>query len=244
MGPVELGGQDGQPEEDDGPARTRIRDGGHPDGQHGEADDADADPVGEVHRGAGAQPLSLMRQTLGEAGHGSEITWQGEAVRLSDLAGRRLTYSEVGATASQMPDGYRHVAATKRIGTGRTRFEQASAAVLRYGMLRGAGVRVTASTPVARAGTDVLGHLGPFLAPCRVVYVLDEPNRCGFAYGSLPGHAVRGEELFAVRYDPADGGVYAEVAAFSRPATWWARLGSPVLRLAQTVVTRRYLDAV
>ena len=72
----------------------------------------------------------------------------------------------------------------------------------------------------------------------------DEPDRRGFAYGSLPGHAVRGEEMFAVRFDPADGGVYAEVAAFSQPATWWSRLGSPVLALAQTVVTRRYLNAV
>jgi len=55
---------------------------------------------------------------------------------------------------------------------------------------------------------------------------------------------VRGEELFAVRYDPSDDAVYAEVAAFSRPATWWSRLGTPILRLSQHLVTRRYLDAV
>ncbi|MGV1006508.1 MAG: DUF1990 family protein, partial [Candidatus Nanopelagicales bacterium] len=39
-------------------------------------------------------------------------------------------------------------------------------------------------------------------------------------------------------------GVHAEVAAFSRPATWWSRLGSPVLALVQKLVTRRYLNAV
>jgi uncharacterized protein (UPF0548 family) len=105
-------------------------------------------------------------------------------------------------------------------------------------------LRSAATTDVARVGTDVLGRLGPFVAPCRVVYVLDEPDRRGFAYGSLPGHAVRGEELFAVRYDPSDGAVYAEVAAFSRPAAWWSRLGTPILRLSQHLVTRRYLDAV
>ena len=163
---------------------------------------------------------------------------------LSDLRARPLTYAEVGASAGQMPAGYRHVRASRRIGTGRDRFERAAEAVMRYGMLRGAGVRVSASAEIARPGADVLGRLGPFLAPCRVVYVIDEPDRRGFAYGSLPGHAVRGEEMFAVRYDPADGGVYAEVAAFSRPATWWSRLGAPVLALAQTVVTRRYLNAV
>jgi len=165
-------------------------------------------------------------------------------VKISDLAGRPMTYTEQGATAADMPAGYRHVRAAKRIGYGRLRFEQAADAVLRYGMLRGAGLRVDATTDVARVGTDVLGRLGPFVAPCRVVYVLDEPDRRGFAYGSLPGHAVRGEELFAVRYDPSDGAVYAEVAAFSRPATWWSRLGTPILRLSQHLVTRRYLDAV
>lgn len=165
-------------------------------------------------------------------------------MKLSDLAGRPLTYTGQGDTATDMPAGYRHVRAAKRIGYGRLRFEQAADAVLRYGMLRGAGLRVDATTDVARVGTDVLGRLGPFVAPCRVVYVLDEPDRRGFAYGSLPGHAVRGEEMFAVRYDPADDSVHAEVAAFSRPATWWSRLGSPVLTLSQRVVTRRYLRAV
>jgi uncharacterized protein (UPF0548 family) len=44
-------------------------------------------------------------------------------------------------------------------------------------------------------GTDVLAHLGPIRVPCRVVYVLDEPERRGFAYGTLPGHPESGEEL-------------------------------------------------
>ena len=30
-----------------------------------------------------------------------------------------------------------------------------------------------------QVGTEVLGRLGPFLAPCRVVYVIDEPDRRG-----------------------------------------------------------------
>ncbi|SIP67631.1 hypothetical protein BN9982_740001 [Mycobacterium tuberculosis] len=31
-------------------------------------------------------------------------------------------------------------------------------------------------------------------APCRVVYVIDEPDVRGFGYGTLPGHPVSGEE--------------------------------------------------
>ena len=165
-------------------------------------------------------------------------------MKLSDLAGRPLSYVEVGATAGRLPAGYHHVRLSSRIGTGRGRFEQAGAAVMRYGMLRGAGLRVAATTEVAEVGTDVLGKLGPFAAPCRVVYVVDEPNRRGFAYGSLPGHAVAGEEMFGVRYDPADESVHAEVVAFSRPATWWSQIGAPVASLVQRVVTRRYLSVV
>jgi uncharacterized protein (UPF0548 family) len=37
----------------------------------------------------------------------------------------------------------------------------------------------------------------------RVVAVADEPDRCGFAYGTLPGHAVCGEEAFVVARDEA-----------------------------------------
>ncbi|HEX5143160.1 MAG TPA: DUF1990 domain-containing protein [Mycobacterium sp.] len=167
-------------------------------------------------------------------------------MKLSDLDGLPFTYDEVGATAdgATMPAGYHHTRRRARIGDGRQRFERAGAAVLRYGMLRGAGVRVAASTEVAEVGTVVLGRLGPIPAPCRVVYVVDEPDCIGFAYGTLRGHAEIGEERFAVRFDPASGAVYSEVVAFSRHATWWSRLGAPVASTVQRVVTGRYLRAV
>lgn len=165
-------------------------------------------------------------------------------MKLSDLAGRPLTYPEVGATAADLPAGYHHVRLSAPIGTGRARFERAADAVMQYGMLRGAGLRVTATTEVAQVGTEVLGKLGPFAAPCRVVYVVDELNRRGFAYGSLPGHAVSGEEMFGVRYEPADDSVHAEVVAFSTPATWWSQVAAPVASLIQRVITQRYLSVV
>jgi len=165
-------------------------------------------------------------------------------VRLDDLATLQLTYQEVGATAGPLPDGYHHVRKSAVIGHGRPRFEQAAARVMRWGMLRGAGVRVDASSEVAAVGSEVLVGLGPLHAPCRVVYVVDDADRRGFAYGTLPGHPESGEELFAVRYDPATDEVNAEVVAFSRHATWWSRLGSPVTSLAQRVITTRYLTAL
>ena len=167
-------------------------------------------------------------------------------MNVNDLRGLPLTYTDVGATAdgATLPADYHHVRVSARIGSGRDRFEQAAESVMRYGMLRGAGVRVSASTDVAQVGTLVLGRLGPIPAPCRVVYVVDEPDCRGFAYGTLPGHAESGEERFAVRYEPGSGSVYAEVVAFSRHGAWWSRLGGPVARAVQRVVTRRYLRAV
>jgi uncharacterized protein (UPF0548 family) len=165
-------------------------------------------------------------------------------VKLSDLAALPLTYTEVGATAGRMPAGYHHIEKSAVIGRGRRRFEEAAAKGMRWGMLRGAGLRVEATSDIAGVGSDVIVHLGPVSAPCRVVYVVDEPDRRGFAYGTLPGHAERGEERFAVRYDPSTEEVYAEVVAFSRHATWWSRLGWPVTSVIQRIVTDRYLRAL
>lgn len=80
-------------------------------------------------------------------------------------------------------------------------------------------------------------------APCRVIYVVDEPNRKGFAYGTLPGHPESGEEAFLVdRTD--DGSVWLTIRSFSRPGgwAWWAVY--PVLRLVQAMFTRRYFRAL
>jgi uncharacterized protein (UPF0548 family) len=165
-------------------------------------------------------------------------------VDLSDLAALPLTYDEVGATSGPLPAGYHHVQRSAVIGHGRSRFEEAADKGMRWGMLRGAGLRVEATSDVAAVGSEVIVHLGPVRAPCRVVYVVDEPDRRGFAYGTLPGHAESGEERFLVRYDPATDEVYAEVVAFSRHATWWSRLGSPVTSVAQRIITDRYLRAL
>lgn len=165
---------------------------------------------------------------------------------LSTLRDLPLTYAEVGATATTLPTGYHHLDLTAPIGKGRRRFEQAGDAVLRWGMLRGAGlgVRVDADSDIAAVDAVARVRLGVLSAPCRVVYVVSEPDRRGFAYGTLAGHPESGEELFSVRYDPADETVYAQVRAFSRPATWWIRAAGPLGRLAQRTIAKRYLRAV
>src|SRR5688500_12365449 len=136
-------------------------------------------------------------------------------MRLTDLAALQLTYRDVGATAGPLPEGYHHVRKTAVIGHGRPRFEDAATKVMRWGMLRGAGVRVDATSEVAAVGSEVLVGIGPVRAPCRVVYVIEETDRRGFAYGTLPGHPASGEEQFAVRFDAATGEVPAEHPPFA-----------------------------
>ena len=74
-----------------------------------------------------------------------------------------------------------------------------------------------------------------FLNACRIVYLLDETSpvrRYGFAYGTLPGHAERGEERCSVEWH-SDDTVWYDLLAFSRPSHWLLWLGYPWVRRLQ-----------
>ena len=158
-----------------------------------------------------------------------------------------LTYAEVGGTRCALPSGYRHLERERVIGRGRTEFERAAETVSRWGVQRGAGLRVQATAERAAAGVRVTVRLGvgplAVSAPCIVVYVVEEDRRRGFTYGTAAGHPERGEESFVVELRDDDSVVLA-VRAFSRPALWWSRAGSPVARLVQAYVIGRYLRSL
>jgi len=151
-----------------------------------------------------------------------------------------LTYDEVGATAGELPAGYRHIRTSLRLGRGEETFLAASDALMRWDVHRRAGLRVEADAETAAPGTTVVLRWFGFTIPCRVVYVIDEPHRRGFAYGTLPGHPESGEERFCVERD-ADGEVRETITVFSRPGRWFTRVGDPVARVVQSVMTGRYL---
>jgi uncharacterized protein (UPF0548 family) len=100
---------------------------------------------------------------------------------------------------------------------------------------------------VATPGTLVLLGIsaGPvrISAPCRVVYVVNDPGRRGFAYGALPGRPESGEEAFAVERHDEDTATFT-VTAFFRPATLLAKTAGPVGRVIQRRSTVRYLRAL
>jgi uncharacterized protein (UPF0548 family) len=113
---------------------------------------------------------------------------------------------------------------------------------------RGSGLLVApADAPIA-VGSEVVSVIslaGPVhvLAACRIVEVVDEPDRFGFAYGTLAVHPAQGEEAFVVERDE-HGVVRLTVTAFSRGNGLLMRLGGPVARWQQAAATRNYLDAL
>jgi uncharacterized protein (UPF0548 family) len=166
---------------------------------------------------------------------------------LAELDQASVTYQEVGATRRDpLPTGYRHVHRDVVLRTGRAVFERAVEGLFTWRIHEGAGMTVT--SPAGRAANGVTVVLGAgwgqlrLTIPCRVVYTLDEANRAGFAYGTLPGHPERGEEAFMIiRMDT--GEVRIRIRAFSRPASVLARCGGPLTHLVQEFVTDRYLHA-
>ena len=161
------------------------------------------------------------------------------------LARQPLSYVDIGATAHpRLPDGFHHIRRRERLGNGPQLFNDASAALFTWDVHRGAGLRVRASGPAAPGAVVVLG-LGPIRATCRVVYVINEPDRRGFAYGTVQDrHPESGEEYFGIYRDPADDSVFAEIVAFSRPARWWSKLGAVLAGKVQGHITDRYMLAL
>jgi uncharacterized protein (UPF0548 family) len=154
-----------------------------------------------------------------------------------------LTYPEQGATKAALPLGYYHLERHARLGTGRAVFERGAAALMSWQVHRAAGLSVTAGGD-ARPGARVVSRIAPGLtAPCRIVYVIDEPDRRGFAYGTLPGHPESGEEAFIVGIGEA-GDVWFTVRAFTRPGTLLTRICGPFGRVVQRLIAQRYIRAI
>ncbi|HEY6595184.1 MAG TPA: DUF1990 domain-containing protein [Asanoa sp.] len=138
-----------------------------------------------------------------------------------------FTYPEVGATrGGDLPPGYRHLRHRSPLPAGA--FEAAGEAVLTWRLHRAAGMRVTATAGRAAPGVRVTSRLaGLVVAPCEVVWTIDDDERTGFAYGTLPGHPASGEESFIVARTP-DGGAELVITSFSRPANRLMRLTGPL----------------
>jgi uncharacterized protein (UPF0548 family) len=124
-------------------------------------------------------------------------------------------------------------------------FGRAADALEHWAVHRGAGLTVATDGDLV-AGTNVAMSaplpIGFVDALCRVVVRIDEPDRFGFAYGTLTNHPERGEESFVV--SRADGRARFTVHAVSRPVHPLARLAPPVADALQDRAVARYLAAM
>ena len=163
---------------------------------------------------------------------------------IARLQSAPFSYADVGGTAdlATAPAGHRLLRRTTPVGCS---FEEAADRLMAWQVHEAAGLHVRASARRVAVG-EVVEMRIPWLPglriPCRVVRVVDEPDRAGFAYGTLPGHPESGEEAFVVSRAP--DGVRFTITAFSRPATRLARAGGPVTLVGQEYFTRRYLRAL
>jgi uncharacterized protein (UPF0548 family) len=164
------------------------------------------------------------------------------------LQGAQPTYRDLGGTiAGRRPEGFRHERDEMELGHGHKVFRRAVEGLKAWEAHHVPGVRVFPIGQDIHPGATVAVTLGtPFLAllaPCRIINVIDEEARWGFAYGTLPGHPEQGEEAFVVSMS-LDETVQFEVVAFSRPADVLVRLSGPIGRSIQKGGTNGYLRAL
>jgi uncharacterized protein (UPF0548 family) len=168
---------------------------------------------------------------------------------LNSSSSNAFTYPHVGSTMnSVIPDGY--VADHNRIslGNGEERWAASRSLVEHWKMFDFPWVELCWPETPLRADENVailVSHLGFWsLNDARIVYVVDEPNRFGFAYGTLSRHGESGEERFLVERDPATGEVFYDLFAFSKPNYLLARLGYLFARSLQKRFARDSMQAM
>lgn len=144
------------------------------------------------------------------------------------------------------PPGFRRDVFQGSLGSGPSAFEQGRLGLEAWAAHRGSGVDVFPEDAELHAGLAVAlvtQQLGLWvLAACRVTSVVDEDDRFGFTYATLPDHPEHGYETFLV-VDHGDE-VRFTIEAVSRPATPLVQLGLPVTRWLQRRATHRYLEAL
>jgi uncharacterized protein (UPF0548 family)/ligand-binding SRPBCC domain-containing protein len=145
---------------------------------------------------------------------------------------------------------FRRAEASVLIGRGDATWDRASHDVLSWAVKTRSGFLVDARGPVQVGDRPVIRAraLGVTITePVEVIAVVNEPTRIGFAYRTLTGHPVLGEESFIVsREDTSERGrVRLTIRSLTAPAPHqpW-RMLHPILLVAQRIARRRYLRAL
>jgi uncharacterized protein (UPF0548 family) len=159
-----------------------------------------------------------------------------------------FSYPDVGATDGPFPHGYRHARHTVELGQGPDVFDRAAEGLRRWQAHVRAGVAVHPPDAGVEPGLAVVLSV-PLVAAlhvtvaCRVVYVVEQPARSGFAYGTLSHHVIEGEEAFVVERDDT-ATVRFSISAFLRPRRLATRAVAPLVEAIDHRLVRRYLEGL
>jgi uncharacterized protein (UPF0548 family) len=163
---------------------------------------------------------------------------------ISSQRNLEFTYPEVGATNATPPAGYIVDHNRIQLGKGEATYKRAVDALKKWQQFDLGWVTIVPKGVKVEVGATVAVRARAFgtwsLSAARVVYVIDEARRFGFAYGTLPDHVECGEERFMIEWLPDDS-VWYEIVAFSRPRHPLVRLSAPFARLLQKRFARASL---
>ncbi|RBY93806.1 DUF1990 domain-containing protein [Blastococcus sp. TF02-8] len=171
------------------------------------------------------------------------------------MRGRSLTYGPAGTTRPgdgswPPPADRRGYERTVELGRGDACWSTATEALMSWGVKTRSRFVVEAAAggePVVREGADywLVASVGPLRIrePARVVAVVDRPDRRGYAYGTLEGHPVSGEEAFVLHRD-GDGVVRLTLRSVTAAGRGSWRLAFPVVLVAQRWYRSRYVRAL
>ncbi len=149
-----------------------------------------------------------------------------------------FSYSEVGGTRTGPPSGFVMDHTRIKLGSGEAAYLAAKKALMHWEQFHLSWMEICfPETPIEPGRcVGILARVPGMwsMNACRIIYVEDDTaRRFGYAYGTLPDHAARGEERFRVELDLSDDAVWFDILAFSRPSQILTRLGYPYMRLQQ-----------
>ena len=161
-----------------------------------------------------------------------------------------ISYGPTGIVRDNIA-GYRYDEVVARVGHGPVDFARAKAALLSWRQFDIGWVETYPRHAPVAVGSVVavlIRHLGFWsLNGCRVLYLAgshDDPDKFGFAYGTLPNHAESGEEMFEVLMDHRTHDVMYRIRATSWPQATLARIGHPIARALQARFRSHSVEAI
>ena len=163
---------------------------------------------------------------------------------ISSQRNLEFTYPAVGSTNATPPPGFTVEHNCVQLGHGEATYKRAVEALKKWRHFDLGWVTIVPRGVAIEVGATVAVKARAFgtwsLSAARVVYVIDESRRFGFAYGTLPDHVECGEERFLIEW-LADDSVWYDISAFSKPRHPLVRLSFPLARLLQKRFARESL---